>query len=95
MTHEQIEKLMELLARAKAAWLSQELLNLTESVQSPSQAYELVLERTGKRKKALAARWYAVACRDFNSDIVGACVRFLRAVPNCQQRLRELLTTPT
>jgi len=80
MTPKDVKRLIELLARAKAVWAVPELLNLTESATSPSKAYNLVLARTGKRKKALAARWYAIACREenFGAELVGACVRFLR-----------------
>lgn len=94
MTAEQVECLLGLLARAKAAWIVSELRTLVEAAESPSKAYDLVLEKTGKRKKALAARWFAIAMRDFNPDIVGAAVRFLGAVPHNVDRLRALLITP-
>lgn len=95
MTPQEVERLLELLARAKAVWMVPELLNLTESAENPTQAYDLVLQKTGKRKKALAARWHAVACRDFNADLVGACVRFLRYVPNGTQKIAQFLVSPS
>ena len=98
MTSQDVERLLELVARAKAVWMVPELLNLAESAENPTKAYDLVLQKTGKRKKALAARWHAVACRDFNADLVGACVRFLRFVPMGQEKLAQFLvsfSTPT
>lgn len=98
MTPQDVERLMELLARAKAVWAVPELLNLTESAENPTKAYNLVLQKTGKRKKALAARWHVIACRDFNADLVGACVRFLRFVPQEREKLGQFLvsfSTPT
>lgn len=78
MTRKEIDRLLKLLARAKAVWMDQNLLNLTESAGTPTNAYDIVFKQTGKRRKALAARWYAVARRDFHPDLVGACVRWLR-----------------
>jgi hypothetical protein len=94
MTKEQIEKLFGLLARAKAVWTDPRLCTLTEETTNPTQAYERMLEATKKRKKALAARWYAIALRDFDRDIVGASVRYLRANPGNLGGLVKLLVTP-
>jgi hypothetical protein len=93
MKSHDIEHLMWLLARAKAVWMIPDLLNLAESAENPTQAYDRVLAKTGKRKKALAARWHAVACRDFDADLVGACVRFLRFVPQGQKKLAQFLVS--
>jgi hypothetical protein len=94
MTAEEADKLLELMARAKAVWMVPELLKLAEEASSPTDAYAVVLEHTGKRKKALAARWYAIAQRTFDPFIVGATSRYLRTLKNAPQRLRILLTTP-
>ena len=77
-TRAEIKQFLELLARSKAVWMIPELQNLTESAGNPTKAYELVLKETGKRRKALAARWYAVALRDYPPDLVGSCIRWLR-----------------
>jgi hypothetical protein len=70
-----IEKFVDLIARAKAIWTNPELLNLTVMASSPSEAYDLVLQKTGKRKKALAARWYAILLRDYEPIMVRAALR--------------------
>lgn len=88
----QISLLVELMTRSKAVWLAPVLLNLTESADSPSKAYDLVLNETGKRKKALAARWYAIACRDFGQDLVGACSRWLRHTKRGPESLKQFLS---
>lgn len=81
MTIEQIERLLDLLARSKAVWIVPDLLNLAEEATSPNNAYDRVFQHTDKRKKALAARWYAVALRDFEPKLVRACVRWLQMEP--------------
>jgi len=91
MTPEQISRLVELMARSKAIWMVPALLNLTESAVSPSNAYDLVLDETGKRKKALAARWFAVAVREFEPNLVGACVRWLKFTKRGPESLQQFL----
>jgi hypothetical protein len=100
-TRADIKQFLELLARSKAIWMVPELQNLAESAGNPTKAYELVLQKTGKRRKALAARWYAIALRDYHPDLVGGCIRWLRRwrrfsifgpkLPNLQQFLINML----
>jgi len=77
-TMQDCERFVELMARAKAVWADPKLLDLTEKADSPTQAYEIVLAETGKRRKALAARWYKIVCRDYHPDLASACGRWLR-----------------
>lgn len=94
MTAEEADELLELMARAKAVWMVPELLKLAEEASSPKNAFDVVLRHTGKRKKALAARWYAIARREFDPFLVGATSRYLRTLKDAPQRLRTLLITP-
>jgi len=57
-----------------------DLLNLTESAENSSHAYKSVFDKTNKRKKALAARWHAIALKDFHPDLVGACAKWLKVI---------------
>lgn len=98
MTPSQAERFVDLLARSKAVWMDSKLLNLVEGANSPNHAFKLVMEKTGKRKKALAARWYAVALREAdNRPLVGAAVRFMRAFRCSETRLtpQRLITLLT
>jgi len=90
-TPEQTSRLVELMTRSKAIWMVPELLNLTERAVSPNNAYDLVLNETGKRKKALAARWYAVARREFDPFLVGACGRWLKYTKRGPESLKQFL----
>ncbi len=81
MTIEQIERLVDLMARSKAVWMIPDLLHLAEEATSPSNAYDRVFQHTNKRKKALAARWFAIALKDFDPKLVRACVRWLQMEP--------------
>ena len=99
---EGVEELLDLLARSKAVWVVPELRTLTEEANSPTHAYNLVLEKTGKHRKALAARWYAIAlgprlengAQTVWRDIVGSSVRFMTALPDRREGLRKLLSRP-
>lgn len=83
------------LTRSKAIWKNPELLNLVESTPSPNKAFNVVLQRTGSRKKALAARWYRIAMRDYGEQTPGALVSILE-LPQGVAQLEMLLTkTPT
>ncbi|MDD5433148.1 MAG: response regulator [Candidatus Pacebacteria bacterium] len=82
LSNAEIKQLLELLARSKAVWMDPDLLTLAESAENPSHAYRLIIEKIGKRKKALAARWYAVAKRDFHPDLVSACAKWLKYTGN-------------
>jgi hypothetical protein len=92
-TQVEIDAFVELLARSKAVWMVPELLNLAAMASSPSVAYDLVLTATGKRKKALAARWFAIAIRDYFPQVPQACVRWLRVNDLHLGRLKEYLKT--
>jgi len=74
------DRIVELMARAKAVWMDPDLLNLTEKASSPSDAFKIVLVETGKRKKALAARWYKIVGRDYNPRLAAACGHWLSLV---------------
>ncbi len=92
ITDEDISEFVELLASAKAVWSDPELLTLTRSAESPSAAHKLVLQKTGKRKKAEAARCYAKACRDYMPVMVRAALRALKVVNhNRPEELKVLL----
>ncbi len=85
--------LVGLLIRSKAIWKNPELLNLVESAPSPTKAFEMVLHQTGSRKKALAARFYACAIRDYGEESLGTLVTILQS-PRGAEKLERLLTPP-
>lgn len=85
-------ELIGFLYKSKAIWRNPELLNLVESAPSPTKAYAAVFQKTGKAKKALAARWYACAIRDFGKESLGALTAVLNS-PLGVEKLEELLTT--
>ena len=91
MTPEQISRLVELMARSKAIWMVPALLNLTESAISPNNAYDLVLNETGRRRAALAARWLVIARQEFDPDLVGACGRWLKYTKRGTESLKQFL----
>ena len=92
-------ELVGYLIRSKAIWKSPELLNLVvpqsdpSQALSPSKAFSVVLQHTGSRKKALAARWYACAVRDYGEESLGNLVAILQS-PRGAERLEKLLTPP-
>ena len=88
-----VDRFVELLARSKAIWLVPELLNLVAMASSPSTAYDLVLQKTGKRKKALAARWLAVALRDYEPLLVRSALRFIGTHELRPEKLKAFLST--
>ncbi len=92
MNEDDAIELVGFLTRSKAIWKNTELLNLVESSSSPSNAFSVVFQHTGKRKKALAARWYACAIRDYGPDSLGALVAVLQS-PRGAEKLEQLLTS--
>ncbi|MDO8483109.1 MAG: hypothetical protein Q7S86_04815 [bacterium] len=64
-----------------------ELLNLAATASSPSAAYELVLKKTGSRKKAKAARWLAITVRDYYPMWSQSCIRMLKVKFNLRPEL--------
>ena len=88
-------ELVGYLKRSKAIWKNPELLNLVESAPnpSPSQVFLHVLKHTGSRRKALAARWYACAIRDYGEESLGSLVVILQS-PRGAEKLEQLLTPP-
>lgn len=78
LTRAEIDELLRLLTRSKAIWMVPDLLNLTESAENANHAYKLVFFKTNKRRKAIAARWYAIALRNFHPDLVSACAKWLK-----------------
>lgn len=79
------------LTRSKAIWKNPSLLKLVESAPSPTKAFSVVLQQTGSRRKALAARWYRIAMRDHGEQTPGALVSILQS-PQGAARLEMLLT---
>lgn len=94
-TEKQVDEFVDLLARSKAVWMSPELLNLVATVSSPSSAYELVLQKTGSRRKAKAGRWLAIAVRDYYPLWPQSCIRMLKHKFNLRPELlkRHLKST--
>lgn len=88
-----VDRFVELIARSKAIWLTPELLNLVAMASSPSSAYDLVLQKTDKRKKALAARWLAVALRDYEPMQVRSAIRFLQSHEMRPELLKAFIST--
>jgi hypothetical protein len=80
------------LTRSKAIWKNPELLNLVESAPSPTKAQAMVLQKTGKKKKGVAAYYYASAIRDFGKDSLGALIVIFNS-PQGEAKLEEWLTT--
>ncbi len=85
-------ELIGFLTRSKAIWKNSELLTLVESSSSPTNAYTLVLQKTGSQRKAKAGRWYACAIRDFGKNSLGALVAVLQS-PQGSEKLEKLLTS--
>jgi len=83
--------LVGMLTRSKAIWRNPKLLNLVEGTPSPSKAFSVVFEHTGSRRKAVAARWYRMAMRDYGEHSPGALVSILQS-PQGAARLEKLLT---
>lgn len=83
--------LVGMLTRSKAIWKNPELLNLVEGTPSPNKAFCVVLKNTGSRRKAIAARWYRMAMRDYGEHSPGALVSILQS-PQGAARLELLLT---
>jgi len=94
MTMHEIDavELIGFLVKSKAIWKNSELLTLVESAPSPTKAHTMVLKHTNSRRKAVAARWYACAIRDFGRDSLGAFVAVLQS-PQGVEKLEELLTS--
>lgn len=92
MEEDDIIDILGYLTRSKAIWKNPELLNLVESAPSPTKAQALVLKRTGKKKKGVAAYYYASAIRDFGKESLGALTAILNS-PQGVEKLEELLTT--
>jgi hypothetical protein len=92
MNEDDAVELIGCLTRSKAIWMNPALLNLVESAPSPTKAQEFVLKETGKRKKGLAAYYYASAVRDFGKESLGALTAILSS-PQGVEKLEELLTT--
>src|SRR3989344_959738 len=90
-TAKQVEEFVYLLARSKAFWMVPELLNLAATASSPSAAYELVLKKTGSRRKANAARWIAIAVRDYYPLWPQSSIRFLKSHNLRPELLKEYL----
>ena len=83
--------LVGMLTRSKAIWKNPELLKLVEGTPSPNKAFSVVLQHTGSRRKAKAARWYRMAMRDYGEHSPGALVSVLQS-PQGAARLEMLLT---
>ncbi len=92
MTENDAIDLIGFLTRSKAIWKNPELLTLVESASSPSNAFTLVLQKTGNQRTAKAGRWYGCAIRDFGKDSLGALAAILRS-PQGVEKLEQLLTT--
>jgi len=90
-TAKQVDEFVDLLARSKAVWMVPELLNLAATASSPSSAYELVLQKTGSRRKAKAARWLAITVRDYFQMWPQSAIRFLKTHDLRPERLKEYL----
>lgn len=88
-----VDRFVELIARSKAIWLNPELLNLVAMASSPSSAYDLVLQKTSKRKMALAARWLAVALRDYEPMQVRSAIRYLKSHQMRPEEMKAFIST--
>ncbi len=92
---EQANRLVELLAHSKAVWMVPELLNLVATTSSPSSAHRLVLQKTGKEKKAKAAHKFVQALRDYEPLLVRSCIRYLKGPGEFRpERLRQFILNP-
>ncbi len=85
-------ELIGFLVKSKAIWKNPELLTLVESAPSPTKTHTMVLNHTSSRRKALAARWYACAIRDYGKDSLSALVAVLQS-PQGVEKLEKLLTS--
>lgn len=92
MNEDDVIDIIGYLTRSKAIWRNPELLNLVESAPSPTKAQALVLQKTGKKKKGVAAYYYASAIRDFGKESLGALTVILSS-PQGEEKLEEWLTT--
>lgn len=92
MTEDDAVEIIGFLTRSKAIWTNPELLNLVGTAPSPSQAFSIVFRHTGSQKKAKAARFYAMALRDYGHVSPGTLVAVLQS-PQGAEKLEELLTT--
>lgn len=91
---EQADRLVELIAHSKAVWIVPELRNLVAIASSPSSAHKLVLQKTGKQKKAKAAHKFAQALRDYEPLLVRSSIRYLEGPGGFRpEKLREFLST--
>ena len=95
-TAKQVDEFVDLLARSKAVWMVPELLNLAATASSPSAAYDLVLQKTGSRRKAKAARRLAITVRDYYPMWPQSAIRFLKThdlrLEILKQHLKATLT---
>ena len=88
MDEDDVIDIIGYLTRSKAIWKNPVLLNLVESASSPTNAQALVLKSTGKKKKGVAAYYYASAIRDFGKESLGALTAILNSpqgVENCRE----------
>ena len=84
-------EIVGLLTRSKAIWKNPDLLKLVERTPSPNNAFSVLMKHTGSRRKALAARWYRMAMRDYGEQSPGTLVSILQS-PQGAARLEKLLT---
>jgi len=87
-------ELIGFLVHSKAIWKNPELLKLVEDSPNPTQAHKNVFIKTGSKRKAKAAHWYACAIRDHGDESLGTLVAVLR-LPQGEKKLEELLTSST
>lgn len=92
MNEDDVINLIGYLTRSKAIWKNPVLLNLVESAPSPTKAQAMVLQSTGKKKKGIAAYYYACAIRDFGKESLGPLTVILGS-PQGEEKLEEWLTT--
>jgi hypothetical protein len=83
--------LVGMLTRSKAIWKNPDLLKLVESTPSPNNAYKVVFQKTGSRRKAKAGREFRMAMRDYGEYSPGTLVRFIQ-LPHGAEQLEKLLT---
>lgn len=89
-----VNRLVELLAHSKAVWIVPELRNLVAIASSPSAAHKLVLEKTGKQKKAKAAHKFAQALRDHEPLLVRSAIRYLEGPGDLRpEKLKAFIST--
>lgn len=91
---EQADRLVELIAHSKAVWIVPELRNLVATASSPSSAHQLVLQKTGKEKKAKAAHKFAQALRDYEPLLVRSAIRYLEGPGDLRpEKLKAFIST--